>query len=69
MLLGVSVISFAVQLSHVACGESSINIVIVTPCISSGCGYSIEICDVGVEECFLCTVYWSCVLFLMNSWY
>ncbi len=26
-----------------------------------------SIYDVGVKECFLCTVYWSCVLFLMNS--
>ncbi len=24
-----------------------------------------SICDVRLEEC---TVYWSCVLFLMNSW-
>ncbi len=28
-----------------------------------------SICDVGQEECLLCTVYWSCVLFLMNSWW
>ncbi len=33
---------------------------------------TVSICDVGMAECLLCTVYGSCrscVLFLMNSWY